>query len=138
MKLRQWKKRLAAMAAATALCGGVATYAQSSDAILDVLIKKGIITQQEANSIKEQADKDAATAAELYNKSKVSPWLEKITWKIPRPHNPAQVNFPRMPRVAASDGISSAINSAAVIGRPYSRISCKGLIRMFSLSRAYP
>ncbi len=55
-------------------------YAQSSDAILDLLVRKGVISQREANDVREQLDKDSAVAAELYNKNKNPAWIEKIDW----------------------------------------------------------
>ena len=55
-------------------------YGQSGDAILDLLIKKGIITQSEANEVREQLDKDTAQTVELYNKTKVASWIDEMKW----------------------------------------------------------
>ena len=55
-------------------------FGQGSDAILDLLIKKGVITQREANEVREQLDQQAAQQVELYNKSKVSGWLDALVF----------------------------------------------------------
>ncbi len=59
-----------------------ATFALNSvyanDAILDALVKKGVLNQQEANQIREQADRDLAQTTEMYNKVKVSSWVNSL------------------------------------------------------------
>lgn len=62
------------------LAGAVSAQAQSGDAILDLLVKKGVINQREANEVREQLDTQAAQTAELYNKTKVSSWLDSLKW----------------------------------------------------------
>lgn len=59
---------------------GSSAYGQGSDAILDLLIKKGVITQREANEVREQLDQQAAQQVELYNKSKVGNWLDALVF----------------------------------------------------------
>jgi hypothetical protein len=72
--------------AAGAIAGGMlaltpgSAHAQSGDAILDLLTKKGIITQREANEIREQADVQVAQAVETYNKLKTPSWLDSFKW----------------------------------------------------------
>ena len=56
------------------------TSGQGSDAILDLLIRKGVITQREANEVREQLDQQAAQQVELYNKSKVGSWLDALAF----------------------------------------------------------
>jgi hypothetical protein len=55
-------------------------HAQSSDAILDLLIKKGIITQREANEAREQLDQQTQQSVEMYSKVKTSSWLDALTF----------------------------------------------------------
>ena len=55
-------------------------YGQSSDAILDLLIKKGIITQREANDVREQLDQQTQQTVEMYSKTRVSSWLDALTF----------------------------------------------------------
>jgi len=52
--------------------------AQGNDAILDLLIKKGVITQREANEVREQLDVQMAQTVEMYNKGKFSSWLDGV------------------------------------------------------------
>jgi hypothetical protein len=53
-------------------------YGQSADAILDLLIKKGIITQREANEVRQQLDRQTAQTFEIYSKAKPSSWLDAL------------------------------------------------------------
>jgi hypothetical protein len=69
----RWK----AVLAAAVVTGGTA-FGQSSDAILDLLMKKGIINQREANEVREQLDQQAAQTVEMYNKVKTSSWVNSI------------------------------------------------------------
>lgn len=62
------------------LVTGLSAQAQGSDAILDLLIKKGVINQREANEVREQLDAQTAQTVEMYNKSKVSSWLDELKW----------------------------------------------------------
>jgi hypothetical protein len=66
---------LAAVAATFALGS-----ARGNDAILDALVKKGVLTQKEANDIREQSDREMAQTADMYNKVKVSKWVDSLTW----------------------------------------------------------
>ena len=63
---------------AAALLTGSAAFGQSGDAILDLLTKKGVITQREANDAREQLDKQNAETVEAYNKVKVSSWVNSL------------------------------------------------------------
>ncbi len=78
MRLRQVKVAMVVLAAVAAI--GSSARAQSADALLDLLIKKGVITQREANEVREQLDQQAAQTVELYNKTKVSSWLDSLTF----------------------------------------------------------
>jgi hypothetical protein len=55
-----------------AVAVGGSTYGQGSDAILDLLIKKGVITQREANEVREQLDQQTAQTVEMYSKAKTA------------------------------------------------------------------
>lgn len=63
-----------------ALLTSSAAFAQSSDAILDLLIKKGVINQREANDVREQLDQQTQQAVEMYDKTKVASWLDTLKW----------------------------------------------------------
>ncbi len=58
------------------LAGGAAAHAQSSDALLDKLVDKGILTVKEANELKEQADKNFTTAYQT--KSGMPDWVDSF------------------------------------------------------------
>lgn len=78
MKLTRIK--YASLAVGTALALGVApaARAQSADALLDLLTKKGVISQREANDVREQLDAQTAQAVEAYSKTKASTWLDSL------------------------------------------------------------
>ena len=75
MKLNQ---RTATAVISAALLTGSAAFGQSGDAILDLLTKKGVITQREANQAREQLDVQNAQTVEAYNKVKVSSWVNSM------------------------------------------------------------
>jgi hypothetical protein len=62
------------------LAAGSAAYGQGSDAILDLLIKKGVITQREANEAREPLDPQTAQAVEVYSKAKTSSRLDALAF----------------------------------------------------------
>jgi len=74
------KHRLITITLGAALALGCAqtARAQGGDAILDLLTKKGIITQREANDVREQLDSQMAQAVELHGKGKFSSWLDGV------------------------------------------------------------
>src|SRR5438093_1976502 len=55
-------------------------FGQGSDAILDLLMKKGVITQREANEVREQLDQQNAQTVEMFNKVKVASWIDQVKW----------------------------------------------------------
>ena len=67
--------------AVAALIGAGASVAQANDdAILDLLVKKGVVSQREANDLREQADAQMAQAVQDNSKIKVSSWLQSLTF----------------------------------------------------------
>jgi hypothetical protein len=58
------------------IASGVATQAQSSDALLDKLVDKGILTVKEANDLKEESDKNFTTAFQV--KSGMPDWVNSF------------------------------------------------------------
>ena len=56
-----------------------ATFA-SSDALLNKLVQKGVLTQEEANQLRKDLDKEEAQTADLYAKTKVASWIEEMRW----------------------------------------------------------
>jgi len=73
-------KQIVSAVISAALLTGSAAFGQSGDAILDLLTKKGVITQREANDAREQLDKQTAEAVNQYNKIKVSSWVNSLTF----------------------------------------------------------
>ncbi|MCX7824890.1 MAG: putative porin [Verrucomicrobiae bacterium] len=69
---------MVSLAALVAMATGPA--ASGNDAILDLLVKKGLITQREANDIREQADVEMAKSVEVANKVKVPSFLTSLEW----------------------------------------------------------
>ncbi len=61
---------------------GLTTIAQvrAEDAVLDLLVRKGIINQREANQVREQLDTENAQTVELYTKTKVAGWIDEMKW----------------------------------------------------------
>ncbi|MCX7887808.1 MAG: putative porin [Verrucomicrobiae bacterium] len=73
------KHRLAIALTAGLILGSVRhTCGQGADAILDLLVRKGIITQREANDVREQLDMQMAQAVEVYGKGKFATWLDAV------------------------------------------------------------
>lgn len=66
------------LVAAVALGAVREASAQGADAILDLLVKKGVITQREANDVREQLDAQMAQAVEIHNKGKFASWLDGV------------------------------------------------------------
>src|SRR5689334_19351156 len=52
----------------------------SSDALLDLLVKKKLITQQEADQLREELKKEDAKTVEQNDKTKVSSWISEMKW----------------------------------------------------------
>ena len=78
MGSKQLTTKAVAAVVAALICAGAT--AQANDAILDLLVKKGVISQREANDIREQADADMAKQVEVNNKTKVAPFLQSMEW----------------------------------------------------------
>lgn len=73
------KSQLPRLALAAALTAGgldAATHAQSADAIIDKLVDKGILTVDEANELKDEADKNFTTAYSV--KSGMPDWVTAL------------------------------------------------------------
>ncbi len=67
--------------AVAALIGAGASLTQANDdAILDLLVKKGVVSQREANDLREQADAQMAQAVQDNSKIKVASWLQSLTF----------------------------------------------------------
>ncbi|MCX6906651.1 MAG: putative porin [Verrucomicrobia bacterium] len=79
MTCKQLTTRTVTLAVAALIAVG-ASLAQANDAILDLLVKKGVINQREANDIREQADADMAKQMEVNDKTKVAPFLQSMEW----------------------------------------------------------
>jgi hypothetical protein len=73
--MKQTRKQWAVLAAsvAAAVAGGTTGYAQSSDALIDKLVDKGILTPKEANELREEVDKDFTRAYQA--KSGLKDWV---------------------------------------------------------------
>lgn len=80
MPYANWRTKVALAVLGAALAGAAQVQAQSGDAILDLLIKKGVINQREANEVREQLDQEAVKSQEVFNKTKVSSWVDSLKW----------------------------------------------------------
>jgi polyhydroxyalkanoate synthesis regulator phasin len=80
MKLRHIKNGVLILGISTALAWGGAASAQTGDALLNKLVDKGVLTQREANQLREDMDKEAAQTVEKYNKTKVASWIDQMKW----------------------------------------------------------
>ncbi|OHE81095.1 MAG: hypothetical protein A2107_06560 [Verrucomicrobia bacterium GWF2_62_7] len=77
MGYKQLTTKTVTLAVAALIGAGAA--AQANDAILDLLVKKGVVTQREANDIREQADAENAKTIEQFNKVKTASWIDMLT-----------------------------------------------------------
>ena len=71
-------KQIVTAVISAALLTGSAAFGQSGDALLDLLTKKGVITQREANEAREQLDVQNAQTVAAYNKIKTSSWVNSM------------------------------------------------------------
>jgi len=62
----------------TAALAGGGAYAQGTDSIIDLLVRKGVVTEREAKELKAEADADLARAMNRANKTKVASWLDAL------------------------------------------------------------
>jgi hypothetical protein len=76
--MKQTRKQWAALAAGVAavMAGGTSGHAQSSDALIDKLVDKGILTTREANELREEVDKDFTRAYQA--KSGLKDWVTAL------------------------------------------------------------
>jgi len=63
-----------------AISGMCSASAEDPNAILDLLERKGIITQQEAQDARKYYDKQQAEAVVKYDKTKVASWIDEMKW----------------------------------------------------------
>lgn len=76
-----WKRATLALGMGAALCwGGTSAQGQGSDAILDLLVRKGIVTDKEAADLKKEADADLGRLINRENKTKVASWISEMKW----------------------------------------------------------
>lgn len=69
------------MAVGVALTGvSSSAFGQSMDALLDMLVRKGIIDQKELKELKQEIDADIARNLERSNKMKVASWIDYLKW----------------------------------------------------------
>jgi hypothetical protein len=80
MKFMSFKKWSLALGLCALLAASGAAQAQSSDSIIDLLIRKGIITDKEAKELKEQIDGDINRAINRANKVKVPSFIDQMSW----------------------------------------------------------
>jgi len=70
---------IAAGLLAAAALGTTPAEAQSVDSLLDKLVEKGVLTNKEAKTLREEADKDFTKA--YSSKSGMPEWVTSMTWK---------------------------------------------------------
>src|SRR6478672_11716472 len=67
---------IAFLGALSLMAGVTNSHAQSSDALIDKLVEKGILTTKEAKDLREEADKDFKTA--LSSKNGMPDWVSSF------------------------------------------------------------
>ncbi len=72
------RRMAAAVGMLGALVGGGTARAQSSDALLDKLVEKGILTVKEANELREETDKNFNSALSV--KTGMPEWVQALKW----------------------------------------------------------
>lgn len=80
MKFKRIRTRIVLLGVSAMLCGAGGSFGQSMDALLDILVRKGIINQQELKELKQELDADIARQSERSNKTKVASWIEQMKW----------------------------------------------------------
>ncbi len=80
MTLHIWKLKVTVLTLGAVMTAAGLTSAQSADALLDLLVRKGIITEKEMKELKTEVDADMARAMARANKSKVSSWVDELKW----------------------------------------------------------
>lgn len=58
----------------------IAAPARASDALLNKLVEKGVLSQQEANEVRAELDAEQAATVEMFNKVKLPHWIEEMKW----------------------------------------------------------
>jgi hypothetical protein len=76
MNKNKFRLPVAAAGLLATLAFGSTALAQSSDAIIDKLVEKGILTTKEANELREEADKNFTTSYQV--KSGMSDWVSAL------------------------------------------------------------
>ncbi len=79
MKKNMTTKMMAAGLLAAAALGVTTAEAQSVDSLLDKLVEKGVLSNKEAKTLREEADKDFTKA--YSSKSGLPEWVTSVTWK---------------------------------------------------------
>jgi hypothetical protein len=75
------KRNVCALAVAGAIfAGALPAQAGANDTLLELLVRKGIITQQELKELKEELDRDLAREMERANKVKAPKWLDELAF----------------------------------------------------------
>src|SRR5262245_53845679 len=74
----KFKQRTCAIGVGVLLAAAAVT--EASDALLNKLVEKGYLTQREANDVRAEMEAEDATTVQTYNKSKVSSWVDALTW----------------------------------------------------------
>ncbi len=80
MKRVDWKRLLAAGVTGCVLTAGAVARADESNAILDLLEKKGIITADEADMARKYYTKQQAEAVVKFDKTKLGSWIDELKW----------------------------------------------------------
>jgi hypothetical protein len=80
MKFRSLRKWSLAIGLGALLSASGTTQGQSSDGIVDLLVRKGIITDKEAKELKEQIDGDINRAINRANKIKAPSFIDQMVW----------------------------------------------------------
>ncbi len=80
MKFMSFRKWSLALGLCALLSASGAAQAQSSDSIVDLLVRKGIITDKEAKELREQIDSDIKRAIGREAKVKAPSFIDQMAW----------------------------------------------------------
>ena len=76
----RWKSLICTLTVAASLAGASGAWAGATDTLMDLLVQKGIITDQERKQLQEEMERDITRAMERQNKTKVASWLDQVKW----------------------------------------------------------
>ena len=97
-----------ALAGLIALAAGSA-FAQDNQALIDALVRKGILTQKEAEKIQEEVSKNPAVSEQAQSPIKLAPWIKELKLsgdlRLRYQYDEAQLQEPIPPNTNGTNGV---------------------------------